>query len=147
MRKVRQDGCAFATRRAAVVRLQSLLSSPYPAPSEIPVNLNLKGRAALVTGASAGIGRAIALELAREGAQLVITGRRKDALAEVAAEIGKLAGTPATTVAHDALDEDYVEAVAASAMAALGSIEILINNAVAAARSARTPTKRSGTRR
>jgi 3-oxoacyl-[acyl-carrier protein] reductase len=93
------------------------------------VDLQLSGRAALVTGASAGIGRAIALELAREGVRLVITGRRKDALADVAAEIGTLAGTPATIVAHDALDEGYVETVAGSALAAVGAVEILINNA------------------
>ena len=93
------------------------------------MDLKLSGRAALVTGASAGIGRAIALALAREGVRLVITGRRKDALAEVAAEIGTLTGAPATTVAHDALDEGYVETVAGIALAALGTIEILINNA------------------
>ena len=93
------------------------------------MDLKLTGRAALVTGASAGIGRAIALELAREGVRLVITGRRKDALTEVAAEIGRIEGTPATTVAHDALDDGYVEAVSGSALAALGTVEILINNA------------------
>ena len=111
------------------------------------MDLQLSGRAALVTGASAGIGRAIALELAREGVRLVITGRRKDALADVAAEIGTLAGTPATIVAHDALDEGYVETVAGSALAAVGAVEILINNAGGSARSARTPTKRNGTKR
>jgi len=93
------------------------------------VDLQLKGRAALVTGASAGIGRAIALELAREGVRLAITGRRREALGEVANEIAKLSGSPPAVVAHDAMDEGYVDAVAAAALAALGTVEILVNNA------------------
>jgi 3-oxoacyl-[acyl-carrier protein] reductase len=93
------------------------------------VDLKLSGRAALVTGASAGIGRAIALELAREGARLAITGRRRDALAEVSAEIAAASGAAPAVVAHDAMDEGYVEAVAGAALAALGTVEILVNNA------------------
>jgi 3-oxoacyl-[acyl-carrier protein] reductase len=93
------------------------------------VDLELAGRAALVTGASAGIGRAIAIELAREGARLAITGRRHDALAEVSAEIAAVGGAAPAVVAHDALDEGYVEAVAGAALAALGAVEILVNNA------------------
>jgi 3-oxoacyl-[acyl-carrier protein] reductase len=89
----------------------------------------LKGRAALVTGASAGIGRAIALELAREGVRLAITGRRRDALAEVAAAIAERSGQAPAVVAHDAMDNGYVEAVASTALAALGTVEILVNNA------------------
>jgi NAD(P)-dependent dehydrogenase (short-subunit alcohol dehydrogenase family) len=65
------------------------------------VDLKLKGRSALVTGASAGIGRAIALELAREGVRLAITGRRKEALAQVAGEIAAARGSAPTVVAHD----------------------------------------------
>ena len=93
------------------------------------MDLQLKGRKALVTGASAGIGRAIALELAREGVRLAITGRRTEALAQVAAEIAAASGSPPTVVAHDAMDEGYVEAVAAAALLALGTVEILVNNA------------------
>ena len=93
------------------------------------MDLKLRGRRALVTGASAGIGRAIALELAREGVRLAITGRRDEALREVAAEIAALSGATAATVAHDAMDDGYVDAVAAAALAALGTVEILVNNA------------------
>jgi 3-oxoacyl-[acyl-carrier protein] reductase len=89
----------------------------------------LKGRAALVTGASGGIGRAIALELAREGVRLAISGRRRDALAEVAAAIAERSGQAPAVVAHDAMDNGYVEAVASTALAALGTVEILVNNA------------------
>src|SRR5262249_37922985 len=93
------------------------------------LDLQLKGRTALVTGASAGIGRAIALELAREGVRLAITGRRREALAEVANEITELSGSAPGGVAQDAMDEGYVGAVAAAALAALGMVEILVNNA------------------
>jgi 3-oxoacyl-[acyl-carrier protein] reductase len=93
------------------------------------LDLQLKGRTALVTGASAGIGRAIALELAREGVRLAITGRRREALGEVANEITELSDSSPAVVAHDAMDEGYVEAVAAAALAALGTVEILVNNA------------------
>jgi 3-oxoacyl-[acyl-carrier protein] reductase len=93
------------------------------------LDLKLKGRTALVTGASAGIGRAIAHELAEEGVRLAITGRRREKLDEVAAEIVAAGGTKPAVIVHDAMDESYVEAVAAQALAALGKVEILVNNA------------------
>jgi len=93
------------------------------------MDLQLKNRAALVTGASSGIGRAIALELGREGVRLAITGRRRANLEEVAGAIEGM-GTPRPTiVVHDALDEGYVNAIATQAMASLGKVEILVNNA------------------
>ena len=93
------------------------------------MDLELKGRAALVTGASSGIGRAIALELGREGTRLAITGRRRDKLEEVAAEVAAMGTPKPVVVVHDALDEGYVEAVAKQTLAALGGLEILVNNA------------------
>ena len=93
------------------------------------MELKLGGRAALVTGASAGIGRAIARELAHEGVRLAVTGRRREKLDELAAEITAEGGTRPAIIVHDALDESYVEAVAAQALAALGKVEILVNNA------------------
>src|SRR5215470_12947404 len=93
------------------------------------MELDLKGRAALITGASSGIGRAIALELGREGARLAITGRRRENLEQVAAQVAAM-GTPAPAViVHDALDDGYVEALASKSLAALGNVEILVNNA------------------
>jgi 3-oxoacyl-[acyl-carrier protein] reductase len=93
------------------------------------MDLKLKGRSALVTGASAGIGRAIALELGREGVRLALTGRRRPELEKVAAEIAAAGGTPPAIVVHDALAEDYVAAVSAQCAAALGTVDILVNNA------------------
>jgi 3-oxoacyl-[acyl-carrier protein] reductase len=93
------------------------------------MDLQLTGRAALVTGASSGIGRAIALALGAEGARLAITGRRRANLEEVSRQIVAEGGRPATLIVHDALDESYPDAVAREATAALGTVEILVNNA------------------
>jgi 3-oxoacyl-[acyl-carrier protein] reductase len=93
------------------------------------MDLKLKGRGALVTGASSGIGRAIALELGREGARLALTGRRRENLEAVVREIAAIGAEPPALIVHDALDEGYVEAVAGQSQAALGAIQILVNNA------------------
>jgi 3-oxoacyl-[acyl-carrier protein] reductase len=93
------------------------------------MELELEGKGALVTGASAGIGRAIAAELAREGARLVITGRRRAELEKLAAEISAAGGIAPTLVAQDALAEGYVEAIASACAAALGTVDVLVNNA------------------
>jgi len=93
------------------------------------MDLQLTGRTALVTGASSGIGRAIALALGGEGARLVISGRRRANLEEVSRQVVATGGSPVTLIVHDALDDSYPEAVAREATAALGTIEILVNNA------------------
>ena len=93
------------------------------------MDLQLSGRAALVTGASSGIGRAIALALGGEGARLAITGRRRANLEDVSRQIVAAGGSPAILIVHDALEASYPEAVAREATAALGTIEILVNNA------------------
>ena len=93
------------------------------------MELDLRGRTALVTGASSGIGRAIALELGREGARLAITGRRRANLEEVADAVAAMGAPRAAVIVHDALDAGYVEALAAQSQAALGAVEILVNNA------------------
>ncbi|MEO7742951.1 MAG: SDR family oxidoreductase [Usitatibacter sp.] len=92
------------------------------------MDLGLEGRAALVTGASSGIGRAIAKGLAREGARIAVSGRRQPELASLADEIRAAGGTGPVLVVHDAMRDDYVEAMA-GAITALGPLEILVNNA------------------
>lgn len=93
------------------------------------MDLQLQGRSALVTGASSGIGRAIAAALAREGARVAITGRRRENLESLASEIASAGGAAPAIVVHDALDPGYVEAVAAKCLAELGPVQILVNNA------------------
>ena len=93
------------------------------------MDLQLKGKTALVTGASAGIGRAIAAELAKEGVKLVVTGRRKEELEKLANEIVSAGGIRPAIVAHDAMDGGYVDALVAQCASALGSVDILMNNA------------------
>ena len=92
------------------------------------MDLRIAGKAALVTGASSGIGRAIAKGLAAEGARVAVTGRRGGELEALAAEIEKGGGVRPVIVVHDALDAAYVEAIVAG-IAALGPLEILVNNA------------------
>jgi 3-oxoacyl-[acyl-carrier protein] reductase len=89
------------------------------------VDLKLKGRRALVSGSSSGIGEAIARMLAAEGASIVVHGRNRERAEKVAGEIN------AAGVAIGVLsDDDSAAAVHAEAVAALGgNIEILINNA------------------
>jgi 3-oxoacyl-[acyl-carrier protein] reductase len=89
---------------------------------------SLEGRTALVTGASQGIGRACAIELAKAGARVALAARNEQKLAEVAAEIAAAGGT-AHAFAIDIGSEDSIKAGAKAALAHFGSIEILVNNA------------------
>jgi short-subunit dehydrogenase len=83
---------------------------------------------AIVTGASSGIGRAIALELARQGGGVVIVARREERLRELAGEIGKL-GRPVELVVGDVADPATRQQALDAAQSALGGLDILVNNA------------------
>jgi 3-oxoacyl-[acyl-carrier protein] reductase len=89
------------------------------------MDLSLKGRTALVTGASMGIGRGIATALAREGVRLAVAARRRNLLEELEKELG----TKLVIVEADLLSQNAIEKVAAGALAGLGSVDILVNNA------------------
>jgi len=97
------------------------------------MDLKLSGRTALITGASAGIGAGIAEMLAREGVRLVLAGRRRAALDEVARRAVGL-GAPAAAVAvGDVATGAGARAVTEAALGALGGrVDILVNNAGAA---------------
>ena len=87
----------------------------------------LNGKVAIITGASAGIGRACARALAGEGAQLVLTARRKERLVKLKLEI-EATGGRAVIVVGDARKETTASATVKAAMKAFGRIDILINN-------------------
>lgn len=92
------------------------------------MDLGLEGRAALVTGGSQGIGRELALTLAREGADVAICARRREPLDATAGELRALGRTVVTTSA-DVSTAEGVAQVVEEAKAGLGRIDILINNA------------------
>lgn len=88
----------------------------------------LSSRIALVTGASQGIGRAIALELARKGAHVALAARNLEKLAAVEAEITAAGGT-AKSFALDVASEASIKECAKAVLAHFGKVEILVNNA------------------
>jgi 3-oxoacyl-[acyl-carrier protein] reductase len=90
--------------------------------------LDLQGRIALVTGASQGIGRACALELARAGATVVLAARNEIKLAEAVAEIEGTGGQ-AVAIPLDVASEESIKAGVHAVIARFGKVEILVNNA------------------
>jgi 3-oxoacyl-[acyl-carrier protein] reductase len=91
------------------------------------MDLQLKGKTALVTGASMGIGRAISKGLAAEGVTLCIAARRKKLLEEAAREIVAAAGAAPNIVEIDVLEDGAPHRLARAALDALGQIDILVN--------------------
>jgi short-subunit dehydrogenase len=89
---------------------------------------NLKGSRALVTGASSGIGHAVAIELARQGAGVVVVARRSDRLHETAAQITAM-GRPVEMVVGDVTNPATRQCALDAARSRLGGLDILVNNA------------------
>jgi 3-oxoacyl-[acyl-carrier protein] reductase len=89
------------------------------------MDLGIRGKTALVTGASMGIGRGIASALAREGVRLAVVARRRNLLEELEKELGQ----KLVIIEQDFLQPGAAESIAEKALAGLGSVEILINNA------------------
>ncbi|WP_281300867.1 MULTISPECIES: 3-oxoacyl-[acyl-carrier-protein] reductase [unclassified Iodidimonas] len=93
---------------------------------------DLAGKKALITGASGGIGGAIAQALHARGASLVLSGTRREALEKLADELKRSHGLDCADVhvaVADLSDSESVEALPAAAIAAMGGLDILINNA------------------
>ena len=89
------------------------------------MDLNLTGKRALITGASKGIGRATAVQLAKEGCDVVLVARTRETLEDAAGGIRGLSQVGVEVLAADLSKQDEVERVAAEA----GEIDILVNNA------------------
>jgi 3-oxoacyl-[acyl-carrier protein] reductase len=99
------------------------------------MDLGLAGRACVVTGASSGIGRATALQLCAEGANVVLVARGDERLRNVRSEadaIGVDAGGRAATLVLDVTDEDAGRKMVERAEEEFGSLDVLVNNAGAA---------------
>jgi NAD(P)-dependent dehydrogenase (short-subunit alcohol dehydrogenase family) len=90
--------------------------------------MSLKGRIAVITGASRGLGKAMALALAEDGVRLALVGRDEAQLAATAAEVRKL-GAEAEVFRADVADESQVRDLEEAVLAKLGRADILINNA------------------
>ena len=90
---------------------------------------DLKGKSAVVTGGSRGIGLAIAEGLLARGVRVVITGRDESHLADAKARLSRRRGAKIQTMVADVRDHAQVEAVMAHAVSAFGGLDILINNA------------------
>ena len=92
------------------------------------MSFDLTGKTALVTGASRGIGRALALGLAAAGADVALSARDEAALKEVRQQVEAL-GRRAVVVPADVMDPDACRALVASTLEGLGQLDILVNNA------------------
>jgi NAD(P)-dependent dehydrogenase (short-subunit alcohol dehydrogenase family) len=90
--------------------------------------MRLQDKIAIITGASKGIGRAIALGYAREGAHVVLAARSSDLLEEVAGEVRAL-GRQALAVPTDVIDEEAIKNMVGEALDEFGRIDVLVNNA------------------
>ncbi len=90
--------------------------------------MDLEGKAALVTGASRGLGAALARELGRRGARVGLVARGREALEHVAAEV-RAAGGTAHVLLADISDKNAVYPLAGAAAAVLGPIDVLVHNA------------------
>jgi len=90
--------------------------------------VSLEGKVALVTGGGRGIGRGIALRLARDGADVALVDVRPDGIDTVAAEVAEI-GSKSTTFVADVGDRDQVFAAVEHTTQALGGFDIMVNNA------------------
>ncbi len=90
--------------------------------------MDYRGRVVVVTGASSGIGRQVAIDFARRGASVVIAARRADRLADVARECDAVGGA-AEAVVGDVATEGFVEDLVRRAVSRFGRIDVVVNNA------------------
>src|SRR2546428_3667452 len=97
------------------------------------VAMELSGQRTLLTGASSGIGRAVAIELAARGSRLAIVARRQALLEELAEEIARAGHERPQVLVADLSERGAATEVAAQAIERLGGVDILINNAGGAA--------------
>lgn len=93
------------------------------------MDLGLAGRVAIVTGGSRGIGKAIAGELAREGADVAVCGRTRETIEEAAQALAKDTGRRIVPIVADTTKWDLVTRLVETTVAQLGRVDVLVNNA------------------
>ena len=93
------------------------------------MDLELQGKVAIVTGGSKGIGKAIALELAKEGVDVAIASRSKGPLEKTAKELSEETGRKITPIVADMTIWDDVQNMVETTLSTLGKVDILVNNA------------------
>ena len=93
------------------------------------MDLELKGKTALITGGSKGIGKAIAIALAEEGVDVAIAARSQDTLDEAAEEIRSATGRKVVAISADATKWGDVQRMVETTVSELGSVDILVNSA------------------
>lgn len=93
------------------------------------MDFGIKGKSAIVTAASSGLGKATAMELAAEGARVMINARDAEKLTRAAEEISTATGQEVIAIAGDVTDEGFVRELIAETNRTLGAVDILITNA------------------
>ncbi|MCX7143155.1 MAG: SDR family oxidoreductase [Proteobacteria bacterium] len=93
------------------------------------MELGIAGKTAVVTGASSGIGRGIALALGAEGVRLALVARRRKLLQDVAGEVTAAGGPAPVVIECDFMQADAAGRIATAALDGLGTVDILVNNA------------------
>jgi NAD(P)-dependent dehydrogenase (short-subunit alcohol dehydrogenase family) len=106
----------------------TLKNAVMPARGENAMDLGLQGKCAIVTGGSRGIGKAIARELAREGVDVAIVARNKEALEATARELGTETNRRILPVAADVTEKEQVERMVAEVAQQFGGVHILVNS-------------------
>lgn len=117
------------SRRTALGGMGAAATIPLVGPVRAAVPRRVEGKVALVTGSSRNLGRATVLELARQGADVVVNGRSNREAAEATAEEARALGARAITLLADAGDQGQVETMVDATLEEFGRIDIAIANA------------------
>ena len=107
-------------------------SEMHPKPEyepKFPGNGRLKDKVAIITGGDSGIGRAVAVAYAKEGADIVIAYLNEDEDAEKTRELVEAEGRKCMLVAGDIADEDFCQSLVSRTISTFGRIDVLVNNA------------------
>jgi len=123
------DDAMPISRRTALGSMGAAMAIPLVGSAAAATSRRVEGKVALVTGSSRNLGRATVLELARRGADVIVNGRSNREEAEATAAEAEALGVRAIALLADVGDEQQVNGMVEEALARMGRIDILINNA------------------